>query len=337
MGALCLGFSLKSAHSQDKEEYLSHPDTLRIDLPNGQNIELSFMNIKESAFDEGFIDNWHKSIKNIQALVAMNRYNQPVRIRLVNKEVENELKDVVEIEELSKGRSVYMNSNGVLQDLAKFNIVQLEYNEIKIKIRLVELSYLAELGKLDLKILQDKLAAKKEEVHFDNRKAFYLRTKLKNNSFTDFTINDKGVADFVNLSAGLGVGFFRDKLAPEISLNMSFVFTNKHGVFNRKFGLQSSFFYLFDRKTDGSYDMDINTFLTGYYMINTSKSTLKDRWTGVGLGYLIDGNGGYFGDNTFKLSLLFMSDNKGLDIMPELVITDDFKTVFPSLRLGFTF
>jgi len=101
--------------------------------------------------------------------------------------------------------------------------------------------------------------------------------------------------------------------------------------------VQSSFHYFFDRNVDKSYNMNVNTFVTAFYKKNFSKSTLKDRWAGIGVGYLVKKSGGYFGENTMKVGLLLNAHQSAIDIIPELIITDNFKTVIPSIRFGLTF
>ena len=83
--------------------------------------------------------------------------------------------------------------------------------------------------------------------------------------------------------------------------------------------------------------MNVNTFLTAFYKHNFSKSTLKDKWAGIGVGYLVKNSGNYFGKNTFKVGLFLNAQQSSIDIIPEIIITDNFKTAFPSLRLGLTF
>ncbi len=334
-GIFCL--ILTNSYSQDREEYISHPDTLRIELPDGQAIDFAFEDIKNAEFDTTFKTSWLQSIIKIQAVVGLKSLNQPVRVLLVNKRVENELKDIVEIKELDPRNNFYMTTNGTLQDVAKFNQVIFQLEHTKVKIRLADLSYLEKLISFDFSELQEKLKTKKQATSMDSRKAYYLSTTYNSNSFSDFKISDDGVADFIDLTGGIGFGLFRDKLAPEISLNVRIRIRDKHGIESHRFGVQPSFHYLFDRNPDKSYNMNINTFVTAFYKRNFSKSTLNDRWAGIGVGYLVKESGGYFGKNTFKVGLFLNARQSSFDIIPEIIITDNFKTVFPSVRVGLTF
>jgi len=336
ISTLCLIFSLTTL-AQEKERYISHPDTLRIELSNGQAIDFAFENVRNVEFETDFNAQWLEAINRIQILLKLESINEPVRIRVINKIFENELKDIVEIEELNANKKIYMISNNTLQNIANFNEVVFEIDQIKVKLRLANLSYLAELKNFDFTKLQEQLEAKKQNVHLDYRKKYYLSTALKANSYADLKLSDDGVADFIELTGGIGIGLFRDKLAPEFSLKAAITIGDKHGIHLHKFGVQSTFHYMFDRATDDSYDMNVNTFLTAFYKHNFSKSTLKDKWAGIGIGYLVKNSGNYFGENTFKVGLFLNAQQSSIDIIPEIIITDNFSTVFPSLRLGLTF
>jgi hypothetical protein len=83
--------------------------------------------------------------------------------------------------------------------------------------------------------------------------------------------------------------------------------------------------------------MFINTFVT--LELAQSFSREGKLWQKIGIGYLVSEQGGYFGPNTFKLTLdLTGKPRHGtLHLIPELILTDNFKTVFPGIRLGVGF
>ncbi len=140
--------------------------------------------------------------------------------------------------------------------------------------------------------------------------------------------------DMISLFFNTGAGLVRDKLVPEIGAGVALL-RNRNG--RRYFGLTGSMHYFFDRRDDGGYKMFINTFVT----LELAQSFGREGklWQKVGVGYLVSEQGGYFGPNTFKLSLdLAGKPRHGtLHLIPELIFTDNFKTIFPGLRVGVGF
>lgn len=136
--------------------------------------------------------------------------------------------------------------------------------------------------------------------------------------------------DYLRLNILIGAGLIRDKLVPEIGAEAAFVFGNR-----RFFGLNTTMHYFFDRRENGSYGMAINTFVTVEYGQSFNRGKL---WQKFGAGYLVGRQGNYFSENTFKASLsLGTKKHEGLHLIPELIFTDNFKSVFPALRVGIGF
>jgi hypothetical protein len=133
----------------------------------------------------------------------------------------------------------------------------------------------------------------------------------------------------------IGAGLVRDKLVPEIGLGLALL--RNRGLRHRYFGINGTMHYFFDRRDDGGYKMFINTFVT----LEVAQSISRDHklWQKLGVGYLVSEQGGYFGNNTFKLTLdLTGRPRHGtLHLIPELILTDNFKTIFPGLRVGVGF
>ncbi|MES2732881.1 MAG: hypothetical protein V4714_14095 [Bacteroidota bacterium] len=135
--------------------------------------------------------------------------------------------------------------------------------------------------------------------------------------------------DMISLFGNTGVGLVRDKIVPEFGLSLAFVRHEKSFI-----GLNATMHYFFDRQPDGKYNMAINTFLTLELAHRTG-----NFWQKVGVGYLVGSQGNYFGKNTVKLSLNLYSKPRqfNLHLIPELIITDNFKTAFPGIRVGVGF
>ena len=142
--------------------------------------------------------------------------------------------------------------------------------------------------------------------------------------------------DQIALFGNTGVGLVRDRLVPEIGLGLALQLKrSRPGI--KYIGLNGSMHYFFERRDDGRYKMFINTFVT----LELAQSFSKEGklWQKVGIGYLVSEQGGYFGPNTFKLTLdLTGKPRHGtLHLIPELIFTDNFKTIFPGIRAGVGF
>jgi hypothetical protein len=132
----------------------------------------------------------------------------------------------------------------------------------------------------------------------------------------------------------IGAGLVRDRLVPEIGLGLALLHNRGR---HRYFGINGTMHYFFDRLDDGRYKMFINTFVT----LEVAQSISRDHklWQKLGVGYLVSEQGGYFGKNTFKLTvdLTGRPRHGTLHLIPELILTDNFKTIFPGLRVGVGF
>ena len=142
--------------------------------------------------------------------------------------------------------------------------------------------------------------------------------------------------DQLAIYGNTGVGLVRDRLVPEIGLGVALQL--KRGRPGTKYiGLNGSMHYFFERRDDGRHRMFINTFLT--LELAHSFSAEGKLWQKVGIGYLVGEQGGYFGPNTFKLTVDLTGKPRfgALHLIPELILTDNFKSIFPGIRMGVGF
>lgn len=138
-----------------------------------------------------------------------------------------------------------------------------------------------------------------------------------------YTHEDFGLVGIV----GTGVGLVRDNVVPELGVGIGYRFPRSKGYL----GLKLTLHYFFNRRTDDSYAMNINSFLSvDLGEIKTGNS--------LSIGYLIHRSGGYFKRTTFKISQSVGAGKIGkLRLIPELIITDNFRVYFPGIRLGVMF
>ena len=133
-----------------------------------------------------------------------------------------------------------------------------------------------------------------------------------------------------------GMGVVRDRLVPEIGLGVGL--QRRQGRPGALYvGFTGTMHYFFERRDDGRHRMFINTFVT--FELAHAFSAEGKLWQKVGIGYLVSEQGGYFGPNTFKLTLDLTGKPRlgALHLIPELIFTDNFKTIFPGIRAGVGF
>src|ERR1035437_1610558 len=138
----------------------------------------------------------------------------------------------------------------------------------------------------------------------------------------------------VSISPSIGVGLIRYTPAP--SFNLGLVYSYKDSW---KIGLNSSSYFFFEPivETDNTkdYKMSINTFINGEFLTRglLKKEKSKD-WNGIGIGYLIDKNGDCFHGSTAKLYFIH-SFKRHITVLPEIIFTNDFNTIFPGVTIRF--
>ncbi len=134
--------------------------------------------------------------------------------------------------------------------------------------------------------------------------------------------------DYLELQMGVGAGLVKNTLVTDFSFRISLGLNHK-GILRAPYVSSNM---VFDFGTERN--MNINTFLNlGYQWEMNNKSEKRD-FMGVELGYLISKQGDLFGENTFKLGVNW-SPAKLINVSPQLYITDNFKTVYPGIRIGF--
>jgi hypothetical protein len=148
-------------------------------------------------------------------------------------------------------------------------------------------------------------------------------------------LNDKNrinpPLDFLEFSLGAGVGLVKESWIPDLSFRVGLGFSRKGAL---SYNPYISTNFLFDFTTENK--MNVNTFLNLGYRWNMDKKSEKPDMLGIEVGYLIGKQGDLFGDNTLKFGLNW-SPLKNISVNPHIYITDDFKTVYPGVRIGFGF
>ena len=63
----------------------------------------------------------------------------------------------------------------------------------------------------------------------------------------------------------------------------------------------------------------------------------RERFFGVGVGYLLNSKGSIYNGKTMKISILSDIGHPKINLVPEFYLTDDFKEFAFGLKLGYKF
>ncbi len=133
----------------------------------------------------------------------------------------------------------------------------------------------------------------------------------------------------IQIYPGFGVSLVRNDLAPVFYINLGLNFRDRYEM-----NVNTSSFFFFDKGNDNKYNIYRNTFLNAEFLLNFSMFNKKERdFNGLGVGYLIEDRGTYFGEAT--VMIYYKKKFKFFSVQPGIILENDFKDVFPviSIRL----
>ncbi len=149
--------------------------------------------------------------------------------------------------------------------------------------------------------------------------------KTKNDSSKRDSVRDFAIQ--VNLNYGAGI--VRNYISPELGGSVSVQLKNKTII---SAGVSS--YYFFERNIDRTFKMYDNYFVNADLLFRSNKSIVKNNtahWSGIEIGYLFKANGDYFSGSTF--SIYQVEEFKYFKLKAGLIITDNFKTIFPGISI----
>ncbi len=139
--------------------------------------------------------------------------------------------------------------------------------------------------------------------------------------------------DYITISGTIGLGLIGGELSPNAEGYLGF------GINKYFFNFVANPNFTFYRDDEGYLDTHINGFLSlecGLRYEEVKKKNSDINWGyNIGIGYLARSEGKYFKGNTFKV---YTDVNVGkVSLLPQIIITEDFKKIYPSVGLRFAF
>jgi len=129
----------------------------------------------------------------------------------------------------------------------------------------------------------------------------------------------------IDINANIGIGLIKDKIYPNLYLRIG-IYYNEY-----QFGVNGSSYFLFKQTATDNFEIFRNSFI-GIELLKLRKEKSN---MGIGISYLAEDELESFSNTTLKLSLI--NEIKYITILPELIFTDNFKIVFPSVTINFRF
>lgn len=142
--------------------------------------------------------------------------------------------------------------------------------------------------------------------------------------------------DKISFHGNIGAGLVRNKLAPAAEAGLEYRDYWIEGKPNYSvIGGYMAPYFLFDKDATGNYNTTISWFACaeiGSSVENDNFETLHIQRLTVGAGYLLNPDGVYFKRISCKV-FANLTLSKGITISPEVIATDNFKSIFPGITL----
>ncbi|PKQ61696.1 hypothetical protein BZG02_14830 [Labilibaculum filiforme] len=330
LSGLLLLFSIKVIASQENK---FHPDTIRMQMPNGTSIEgrstydgkhdlADNLEIKKLLGD--FLTRW--TVLNITELEE----NKSILIKCSTiKEYDKDDQHTITLEEITTTRRIsFPVDTAVALMINGHN--KLELNS-QIAIYFDRIDQLKELTKYDFsQILKntDQQIRKENDWYFKSSR-FVAWVKINKDNSAEMLHRNTILSPATNqiiLSGGTSLENVKGEWNGTFYAKMTFQLGNKN-LAKQAFSLGYEWMYDFSSGKE-----NINHWVDLGYQRNFSKNPNKGDWYGLNLGYLVKRNGDLFEKASFRLGIE-KKINDNISVVPQIYFNDIFKDAFPGIKV----
>lgn len=310
-----------------------YPDTLILTTDSQTEIKFLFhrMSNKEEYMSN---DMWKSVLSIMRTAAASSSFDKGLEVsyQKIQKENEEEVAKV-EVKELMPNSDVFLIGTDGMREIRSNRIeFSILLEKVGIRFWVTDLDDINDLMELNIESVWEQVALKYQ--NYGKRDLYTGRGVFKyGNANVSAITSKRGGTDSIELSAGIGLGFYRDRFIPDLNFKMAFNIPDRLGNTNKSFGLFYTQQYLFNGNDQSTAKPDINGFLSGFFNIEFLNSTQ----VGIAAGMLIHRDGDFYQGDTFKFSFFAQKKDSKFDFTPELIFSNDFNQVFPALRFGLTF
>lgn len=168
------------------------------------------------------------------------------------------------------------------------------------------------------------------------RKSTEARLVIRGHKVETSSINYVHPGDMIGLGVLAGVGVLQNIVYPELSAKLVLTFRDRMRRPNFRPSLVLNQLYFTEQTAEG-FVLQPNTFLSGAFEVNFNKKSGNASWSGLGIGYLLQGNGNYFQGNTGKFFITHTIPGSRFSMVPEFYLTDNFKKFTFGMTLKYAF
>ena len=351
MASLCIHFTAFAQKNEFKDPksgttylttptvYNPFPDSIRVEFPDQKSlIVFQFRNVTKNL---QAIEDFQRQLKGWLAQIATATANtgMPHRATITVKEKgENEITIEEPAAKLTRIRS---DENTITELLPPGWEINVSLKAARIYVYGQSFKDLEVVASQSFEVIRAKIKAE-FETHTMIRKSLVSRLILQDQKITYSSMKRRIIADYIELSGNAGFGFLGDKFYPELDLEVDLRFGNRYNRNNHKVSLLYQNLFFAERKAEGGYSNNTNSFLSLSWSKNlnstfwvSNKEKSSPQWFGLGAGYLILKKGDYFTGKTVKF---FISETIGhFTATPEVYLTNDFKNFQMGIRLSYQF
>ena len=255
-------FLLVSVVLAQKSEQPAYPDTLLVETEAKIDLKIAFY--RASSGDSYMTDQLWNSILSVMETAAQSSdYDGGVIVSYRNVEHFGEEAAKVQIIPIEENSDVFLIGKDEMKeyrsDRYEFELYQ---PKVAISFTLNDLDDLGLIKKVSVEAIWKGLNQKQEEIDF-RRTTYDIFGELKFGQLKVKKIDKGTPKDFIEFSAGVGLGYYADRFVPDISYDVSFRFQDRFGKPSTKFGLLYTQHYFVSRGEENDLNIDSNGFLSG--------------------------------------------------------------------------
>ncbi len=348
--ALIILCSVFSAQAQYRRvDYF--PDSIQVDFPEQNAIVIFETKRLQDNFQ--FIENFSSLLTDLVAYVkrgSITNAPQPKRVDVNVKsksekqaitnstgnkyESQNEKMEIT-VTDLIPQTHMIIRQNTIEQLLPPGWEVYINTNDVKVTIYAQDFEGMESLAQKDYAQIVSALKAD-PKLKMAKRNSVQARLIMKEGKIDKSKINYIHPLDLIYIAGSAGVGLFREKVYPELSVSLGILFKDHFNRRNHKVELIYSAMY-FTKISENEMDLNISPFLSLAYGKNFGHSD-RDQWTTIGAGLLLyNDQSSNFQGTTMKFFLSTDIGSSKINIVPQFYLTDGLSKFAYGLSLNYTF
>lgn len=306
-----------------------YPDSVRIEFPE-QNAILVFQ-FKEIKVDLAQIEMFPAQLQLIDQLVRKSVPDMTIPQKVVVRELEGGDMEV-RVSENDKLTLLRASKDSLKERLTPGWELYFSTQRTNIFLYIADWAKCEEIPHQNFDLIRSSIQAKMDQEYI-GRKRTISRVIYKNKGPMYNDTKFQMPLDMIAFNAHVAFGFFRNSYYPELTLS---ALVHRHDHFNRpysKMGLvwENKFF---TTSTETGLKGQTNSFLSAAFSFNFYRLD-EPFWIGFGGGLLIRNSGDYFQGKTAKFFI--ETGAKKFTLVPEMYLTNDFKTFSLGAKLSYTF